>query len=355
MRVGIIGAGLHAIEHLEGYRRLDNVTVTAIADTVAGRAAEMAKRFGIAETHDSHLQLIASENIDFIDIVTPPGSHFEIAKACLATGKPLICEKPLSLDPAEAREMARLAERSGANNFTAFQRRYDPVIATVRELIGSGVLGDLVLVNTSIVTNWGALKASGQATGHRQWLSQASTGGGFLNGALPHYIDLLHHLFGDIDRVNSSRGSVSAGPRESAEVPDDILLVSGAFKESGLFSISATWSAGQPTGERWEVVGTRRSLVIAADGTLSLTSGNGGLEKIDVSREPAALWLGATNGGYGFGNADRGFAAMVADIDHALRNGAGSRCATFSDGLKAAEVIAFIRAVDTAQPVGRAP
>src|SRR5690606_6970110 len=170
-------------------------------------------------------------------------------------------------------------------------------------------------------------------------------------GALPHYIDLLHHLFGDIARLNSCRGSVG-GDHAGGEQPDDVVLVAGAFRSAGYFNISATWSARHSAGERWETVGAQRSLTITADGGLWLSRDDGAPEKLPVPAQQEVLWAGAHNGGFGFGNADRGLAAMITDIAAHLSQGRPSRCASFADGQKSAELIAFIRAADTARPVG---
>lgn len=344
IRVGLVGAGLHSLAHLEGYQGSRNVDLTAVCDVVPGRAEAIAEKFGIPNVCASLEDMAAKRLVDLVDIVTPPLSHRAVVGSALELGLHVICEKPLAIAVAEAEEMCVLADDVGVRAFTSFQRRYDPVMIHVHNLLRDGFIGDVVLSTASVIVDWGKLKATSQAQGFRQWISQTATGGGFIAGALPHYVDLVRYLLGDVASLVSQSGPAGkplpAGRHDDR--PDDTVIVAGMLAAGGMFTVAATWAAENPTNERWEIVGSRRTLIIEADGRLLATTGSG-LEELDVPAPLAVCREQHINRGFGFGNAGPGFGALVSDVCASLEDGGQPYCATFADGLRSAEIIAQLQ------------
>jgi predicted dehydrogenase len=354
MRAGMIGAGLHSLVHMQGYEASANVELEAIYDVVPGRAEGLAREHGIP-TACSSIEELLSIGLDLIDVVTPPLTHLNVVDLVMDRVH-VICEKPLALDVGEAQSMCSLAESTSKRAFTAFQRRYDPALIHIRSLIRDKFIGDIVLANCSVIVNWGILKHQSQAMGYRQWLDGTATGGGFVSGALPHYADLVRYLLGDVGTMIShtaTAGTFAEG-QPDRDGPDDTVILAGSIAGGGVFNIAATWAAGQPTQERWEIAGSKRTLVLETDGRLYVTNGagerpnaRGGMTEVDVPWLPIHKSEGAINRGFGFGNAGIGFGAMVSDIAASIESGGAPLCATFQDGLRSAEIIARLNA-DTA-------
>jgi predicted dehydrogenase len=80
--------------------------------------------------------------VDLVDIITPPRAHLEPVLTTLAACKPVLCEKPLVIDVAEAADMAVAARKAALVTATSFSRRFDAVVRYVRELVGGGHIGE---------------------------------------------------------------------------------------------------------------------------------------------------------------------------------------------------------------------
>lgn len=96
--VGIAGAGYGAWLHLNGYRKVHGIDVElrAVADVDSRRASDMAHTYGFEKAVGSFDDLLADDEIDVIDICTPPSAHLDMVGRALAAGKHVICEKPLT-------------------------------------------------------------------------------------------------------------------------------------------------------------------------------------------------------------------------------------------------------------------
>jgi predicted dehydrogenase len=318
------------------------VVLVAVCDIDRERAEAFAAEFGIAHVCDDLDQMISRGLVDLVDIVTPPLTHRKLVADALASHTVhVICEKPLALNPVEAEAMVGLSEAARVGTFTAFQRRYDPSLVYLRRMIADGYLGDLVLANIGVIVNWGVLKRRSQARGYRQWLDSTASGGGFIGGALPHYIDLVCHLLGEITHLVSHSGTAPtfAAAESDGEGADDTVVVAGTLRCGGMFNLAATWAAAQPTLERWEIVGTKRTVQVHPDGRLFVTTGSGSLEELPLPPGVEPPRPGSINRGFGFGNAAPGFAALVSDVARSLRCGDVPLCATFEDGLRSALII----------------
>ncbi|HWT30296.1 MAG TPA: Gfo/Idh/MocA family oxidoreductase [Propylenella sp.] len=106
------------------------------------------------------------EGVEAVAIVTPNHVHVPAAKAFLQRGIHVICDKPLAASLREARRLAQIVEKSGkvfalTHNYTGY-----PMIRHAREMVASGELGDIRLVNAAYVQDW--LTTNIESTGHKQ-------------------------------------------------------------------------------------------------------------------------------------------------------------------------------------------
>lgn len=148
LRVGVIGVGLMGTDHAERLAdRTAGVSLTGVSDPDADRAAALADRLATV-VHDDPLSLIASPDVDAVVIASPGFVHEEQVLACLQQGKPVLCEKPLTMDDASSLRLVEAEAALGRRLVTVgFMRRFDPEFAAVKAALESGSHGRLLLLH----------------------------------------------------------------------------------------------------------------------------------------------------------------------------------------------------------------
>lgn len=121
--------------------------VYAVASRDADRARAFAQENDIPVSYGSYEDLLADDTVDAVYIPLPNHLHKEWAIKAAQAGKHVMCEKPLGLDAAEAEEMVAAFAEAGLKFAEAFQWRHDPQAQRAREIIESGQLGDLHLID----------------------------------------------------------------------------------------------------------------------------------------------------------------------------------------------------------------
>jgi predicted dehydrogenase len=142
LRWGILAAGWIA-ESFTSDLNDNGFTVQAVGSRSLERARTFADRFGIPTAHGSYENLVNDPEVDIVYIATPHPFHAEAAKLALEAGKHVLVEKPFTLNAAEAQEVMDLAEQKGLVALEAMWTRFLPHMARVREIIESGVLGEV--------------------------------------------------------------------------------------------------------------------------------------------------------------------------------------------------------------------
>ena len=165
----LIGCGGIARWHLSALAELPHVEVAAVCDLSAARAEATAERFGVAKWYSSYQQLLAEMKPSLVHITTPPSSHFPIAKACLAAGLNVLCEKPITTNYEEFKELKELASGNGCLLVENQNFRFHSSIQRICDLFLSSKLGDIVDVQVCLSPNF------------------AAPGSPFLDRNAPHY------------------------------------------------------------------------------------------------------------------------------------------------------------------------
>lgn len=109
-------------------------------------ARAFADRYGIERAHGSYEALAADDEVDVVYVATPHSEHFRVARMCLLAGRAVLVEKPFTVTAAEALELSELAARRGQFAMEAMWTRFNPLIRQIYEMVRSGELGDVVLV-----------------------------------------------------------------------------------------------------------------------------------------------------------------------------------------------------------------
>ena len=144
LRIGILGAANIAPTALiKPARSVERATVVAVAARDRARAEAFAGKWSIPTVHDSYGAVIADPDIDAIYNPLPYGAHAQWTIEALRAGKHVLCEKPLTSNAVQAREVAGVAADSGRVLMEAFHYRYHPMMQRAVEVAQGGELGDL--------------------------------------------------------------------------------------------------------------------------------------------------------------------------------------------------------------------
>ncbi|MGN6487026.1 MAG: Gfo/Idh/MocA family protein [Devosia sp.] len=140
--VAVVGGGIGRSHIVEGYEtNKDRFRVIAICDLDPGRRNGLADEFGIERRVENFDDLLAMDDLDIIDICTPPMVHRPMLLKALQAGKHVICEKPLVGSLAEVDEVIAEEQRSKGLLMPVFQYRFGNGIQQVKKIIDSGIAG----------------------------------------------------------------------------------------------------------------------------------------------------------------------------------------------------------------------
>lgn len=150
IRWGILStANIATKRFIPGVATARNGAVVAIASRDAQRARDAATTLGIARAHGSYEALLADPEVDAIYNPLPNSMHAEWTLKAAEAGKPILCEKPLAVDAAEAALMVGGCKARGVPLMEAFMYRFHPQHARVRELIEAGTIGEVRAVRAA--------------------------------------------------------------------------------------------------------------------------------------------------------------------------------------------------------------
>jgi predicted dehydrogenase len=143
IRWGILGAGGIASSLAADISRTDGHVVAAVAARDADRAAEFARRYDAPRSYGSYGELYADEEVDVVYVATTHPFHREQALAAIEAGKPVLVEKPLTLDADGAREVFAAAAKAGVFAMEAMWMRTNPLVRQALDLVAGGELGEV--------------------------------------------------------------------------------------------------------------------------------------------------------------------------------------------------------------------
>src|SRR5438874_2692108 len=252
--VGIIGAGNIAGQHIPGYlQAAEHAQVTAIADVDGARASKYTAQLGSVQVFLDYRDMVASPEIDAVDICLPHHLHKDAIVAAAAAGKHILCEKPLCLTLDEADAVTQAVEAAGVTLMCAHNQLFLPTVSIARTMIREGRLGKVFAARTTDVF---ALNVTSETLGWRT--VRATSGGGELidTGYHPNY--LLLHL---VDSAPVRVAAMLSRHRLHFMEGEDTAHVLVEFADGTIGSIFTGW-AYEPAGstERFSVAGENGSL-----------------------------------------------------------------------------------------------
>jgi len=148
-RWGILSTGKIAQDFVTALKDVKTAQVVAVGSRNLGDAKAFAKRFNISSVYGTYEELVQDKNVEIIYIGTPHIFHKDNMVLALNHNKHVLCEKPLTINQAEAKEIVTLAKAKNLFVMEAIWSRFIPSINKVRSLLEEGVIGDIRLVEAN--------------------------------------------------------------------------------------------------------------------------------------------------------------------------------------------------------------
>ncbi len=213
-RVGLVGAGHIAATHARAWRRAQGFALAGVHDRERERAEQSARRFRLPAVFETFEELV--EQVDVVDVCTPPDTHFPLARAAIVAGRDLLLEKPAVTELAHWQELSRLLEDSGSRLAVVHNLKFSRAVQRARRWIESGRIGKVLRLNREFLTH----PSSDRMLNGGHW-SHRLPGGRWLE-TLPHELYLLHHLAGPMDlRAVVAASAAGSGTGAAA---DEVLI-----------------------------------------------------------------------------------------------------------------------------------
>ena len=147
IRWGVLGVANIAVQKvIPGMQRAEHVEVAAIASRSLEKAQQAAAKLGIPKAYGSYEELLADSSIEAIYVPLPNHMHVPWSIKCLEAGKHVLCEKPVAMSAAEAEELIVARDIAGRKAGEAFMARSHPQWLRAQELVRSGAIGELRVV-----------------------------------------------------------------------------------------------------------------------------------------------------------------------------------------------------------------
>ncbi len=290
--------------HVEALRRL-GVQVYGVVGSSHARAAERAAALGLPPAYESFEAMLADPRVDVVHVTSPNHLHYPQAKAALAAGKHVVCEKPLAMTSAETGELVRLAQASGLVHAVNFNIRFYPICRHLHQLVREGGLGDVRLLSGHYLQDWLLLDTDWN------WRLEPELGGNLRAVADigSHWMDLTSHITGqrivsvmaDLKTFISVRqqpvgpvetfSSEPSGPTTARTITtEDCATILLRYENGALGNLTISQiSAGRKNTLEFEIDGSTSAVAWNSERPDDLWIGHRGKPNELLPRDPALL------------------------------------------------------------------
>jgi len=287
--IAIIGCGGITLQnHLPGLALCREARVVGLCDSDAATLQRAAQQTGIQVTSTKYEEIVQRDDVDAVIIATPNFLHAPIGLAAIAAGKHVLCEKPLAMNHAEAKQMAAAADQAGVRHLTAFTYRLVPAMRYLAHLVKRGDLGQPYHYRSCRLQDWGT-----RNLGWRQVKKLAGTGE--LGDMLSHRIDFAHLLVGPMRRLVASLKQWHPERGGAPNDLDDWVAILAEF-ERGATGVLESSKLASGRNESWrsldyvEVNGSERSFVFSTGQWNQLQTGKVGGPGLETITIPEEFW-----------------------------------------------------------------
>lgn len=337
LRVAIVGGGFMAEVHSRAARAA-RAELAGIVSSTPERSAAAADRLGIGRAYASLEEVLDDDSIDVVHVTTPNALHASQAAAVLASGKDVVCEKPLATTVADAE--ALVAAAAGRTATVPFVYRFHPLVREARARFASGAAGQVLTVNGSYLQDWLL------AAGDDNWRVDSEQGGrsrAFADIG-SHLVDLVEFVSGDrVARLSATKRTVFAERAAHAGITTEdaaAVVIETASGAIGTLLVSQV-APGRKNRLWLEIAGSAESVAFDQEQPETLWVGrrSGSLlvprDADQLSADAARLCVVPSGHPQGYQDA---FNAFVADSYAAVAGQSPDGLPRFEDGLRAVRI-----------------
>ena len=259
IRWGIIGCGdVTEVKSGPGFQKARGSQLVAVMRRNGALAADYAKRHGVPRWYDDASALVNDPEVDAVYVATPPGAHLDGALLAAAAGKPCYVEKPMARHVPECDAMIAAFAAAKQKLFVAYYRRAMPRFLKVRDLLGSGAVGQLTGVGYRMAT---PTPANADPAKNAWRVDATNAGGGLLLDVGSHVLDLLDFFCGPLEDVAGRAARLAT----AGAVEDAVVMT---FRTGTGVLGAASWNfSSQVKEDALEFSGTAGRLSLSVFGT----------------------------------------------------------------------------------------
>ncbi|WP_295128509.1 Gfo/Idh/MocA family protein [uncultured Leifsonia sp.] len=337
LRVAFVGGGFMAEVHSRAARAA-RAEPAGIVSSTPERSAAAAERLGIGRAYGSLEEVLADDGIDVVHVTSPNALHASQAAAVLASGKDVVCEKPLATTVGDAE--ALVAAAAGRTATVPFVYRFHPLVREARARFASGAAGQVLTVNASYLQDW--LLDSGDDN----WRVGSEQGGrsrAFADIG-SHLVDLVEFVSGDrVSRLSAKKRTVFAERAAHTGITTEDAAAVVIETESGAIgTLLVSQVAPGRKNRLWlEIAGSAENVAFDQEQPETLWIGrrSGSLlvprDADQLSADAARLCVVPSGHPQGYQDA---FNAFVADSYAAVAGQSPDGLPRFEDGLRAVRI-----------------
>lgn len=328
IKFAVVGCGHIGKRHAEMITRNDSCELVALID-VKEKSLLGIEKFNVPFYSSLEEFLTAGIEVDVINIASPNGFHAAQALKCLDAKKHVVIEKPIALNMTDAQMIVNKSLRVNKNVFAVMQNRFSPPSVWIKDLIESGKLGKIFMVQLNCYWN-----RDNRYYKEDSWHGKMDLDGGTLFTQFSHFIDIMYWLFGDIKNVHANLKDFN---HQNLTDFEDSGFVTFDFVNGGMGSLNYSTSI-------WNQNLESSMTIIGENGAIKI--GGQYMNEVDYChvKDYTMPELAPTNPGNDYG-AYKGSAQnhnyVIENIVDVLKNDAAISTNVF-EGLKVVEIISKI-------------
>lgn len=245
--IGIVGSSWWVDSmYLPALKTHPKACVVALCGRRLEPAQKLAETWAIPQVFTDVDKMLAETELDALIVTSPNDTHYAYTMKGLEAHLHVLCEKPLALSYAHAKEMAEIAKAKGLTTMTPFTYSYMPTAQYLKHLVDDGYIGTPYHLNLRYYTGFG------RDNSYSWRFDKAIAGSGALGDIGSHFLYLAHWFFGEIEGVFANLGTHISRPDripsgETYDQADDNAIVTFRFKNGALGTVQASTVANEET------------------------------------------------------------------------------------------------------------
>jgi predicted dehydrogenase len=248
VKFGLVGAGGIAQAYGQAFENTEWADLVAIADLCPEAAAAMAEALK-CEAFASHLEMLATVELDAVVVCTPPSTHPHICIELVQQGKHVLCEKPFSISAESALAMKAAAQEMDVLLTMASKFRYAEDMIRAKSIVESGILGDIVLFENAFTS---------RVDMSSRWNANPDiSGGGVLIDNGTHSVDIMRYFLGPLAEIQ-----VVEGKRTQNLAVEDTVRIFAKSHSGVMGNIDLSWSINKELDYYLRIYGSNGTMSI---------------------------------------------------------------------------------------------